>query len=114
MPPEEVCPHCGSTEPAFTFEPVDGGGVVRSWTVVRQSFLPGFDVPFVLVDVELDDAPDVRLIGRLLGCQVDGPDLPVHLDDHVVVAFEDLGPGVSVPAFVTEASGQAAAGRGGR
>ena len=32
---------------------MSGRGVVRSWTVVRQSFLPGFDVPFVLVDVEL-------------------------------------------------------------
>ena len=53
--PGLVCPHCGSTEPEFDFTPVRGRGVGRSWTVVRQSFLPGFDgdVPFVLVDVEL-------------------------------------------------------------
>ena len=37
---------------------------------MRQSFLPGFDVPFVLVDVELPAQEDLRLIGRL----VDGPD----------------------------------------
>ena len=37
---------------------------------MRQSFLPGFDVPFVLVDVELLVQADLRLIGRL----VDGPD----------------------------------------
>ena len=96
MPPDAVCPNCGSTEPDFTFVPIDGNGRVRSWTVVRQSFLPGFDVPFVLVDVELDDAPGVRLIGRLL----DGPDAPIHLDDRVRVDFEDLAPDVSVPAFV--------------
>jgi uncharacterized OB-fold protein len=95
MPPDEVCPSCGSTEPDFTFVPITGTGVVRSWTVVRQSFLPGFEVPFVLVDVELDDAPDVRLIGRLL----DGADAPIHLDDRVRVAFEDLAPDLSVPAF---------------
>ena len=52
-PPDAVCPHCGSIDPAFEFTPVDGSGSVRSWTVMRQSFLPGFEVPFVLVDVEL-------------------------------------------------------------
>ena len=36
---------------------------------MRQSFLQGFDVPFVLVDVELVEQADLRLIGRLL----DGP-----------------------------------------
>ena len=36
-------PHCGTTDPAFEFVPVDGSGTVRSWTVVRQSFLPGFE-----------------------------------------------------------------------
>ena len=96
-PPDVACPHCRSTDPAWAFEPVDGTGVVRSWTVVRQSFLPGFDddLPFTLVDVELDAAPDVRLIGRL----VDGPDAPLRLGDAVVTVFEDLAPGVAVPAF---------------
>ena len=52
--PTLVCPSCGPPSPAFAFEPVSGAGVVRSWTVVRQPFLPGFDddVPFVLVDVD--------------------------------------------------------------
>ena len=62
---------------------------------MRQSFLPGFDVPFVLVDVELAEAPDVRLIGRLL----DGPDAPLRLGGPVEVVFEDLTPEISVPAF---------------
>lgn len=98
IPIDVACPHCQSTDPAFVFEPVSGGGAIRSWTVVRQSFLPGFaaDVPFVLVDVELDDQADLRMIGRLL----DGPDVELHLGDRVVAAFEDLAPGVAVPAFV--------------
>ncbi|MBO0856563.1 MAG: OB-fold domain-containing protein, partial [Nocardia sp.] len=55
MPPDAVCPHCHSTDPALEFVAVDGAGVVRSWTVIRRPFLPGFaeDVPFVLVDVEM-------------------------------------------------------------
>jgi uncharacterized OB-fold protein len=96
-PPDLVCPHCGHTDPQFRFEPVSGRGAVRSWTVVRQSFLPGFedDLPFVLVDVELDDQADLRMIGRL----VDGTDAPLALGDRVSVAFEQLADGVAVPAF---------------
>lgn len=97
LPPDTVCAQCGSTDPAFAFTPVSGRGHVRSWTVVHQSFLPGFDddLPFVLVDVELEEQAELRLIGRLL----DGVGAPLHLGDRVEVAFEDLAPGVSIPAF---------------
>ena len=97
LPPDATCPHCHTTEPAFTFEPVAGGGTVRSWTVVRQSFVIGFedDLPFVLVDVALDEHPDVRLIGRLL----DGVESPLAVGAAVAIAFEDLAPGVAIPAF---------------
>jgi uncharacterized OB-fold protein len=102
IPVDIVCDHCGSTDPRYTFEPVSGRGTVRSWTVIRQSFLPGFedDLPFVLVDVELDEQADLRMVARLL----DGVDAPVHLGARVVVAFEDLQPGSSVPAFVLDES----------
>jgi uncharacterized protein len=94
-PPDTVCPHCGSTDPAFAFAPVDGAGAIRSWTVMRQSFLPGFDEAFVLVDVELFAQEGLRLIGRL----VDGPDASIRFDAKVRLAFEDIAPGVAVPAF---------------
>jgi hypothetical protein len=97
-PPETVCPQCGSTDPGFTFEPVDGSGAIRSWTVMRQSFLPGFDVPFVLVDVELSAQPDLRLIGRLL----DGTDARLRLGAPVRLVFEDVAPGAAIPAFELE------------
>jgi uncharacterized protein len=94
-PPDIVCPHCGSADPAFVFTPVEGTGTIRSWTVMRQSFLPGFDVPFVLVDVELAAQDDLRLIGRL----VDGPEAMLEIGAPASVVFEDVAPGVSVPAF---------------
>jgi uncharacterized OB-fold protein len=102
IPPDVVCQHCHHGDPEFAFVPVSGRGAVRSWTVVRQSFLPGFadDVPYVLVDVELDEQTDLRMIGRL----VDGPDVSLHLGDRVVAAFEDIAPGVAVPAFALENS----------
>ena len=95
LPPGQACPHCGSTNPRYAWQDVSGRGIVRSWTVIRQSFLPGFDVPFLLVDVELAEQPELRMIGRL----VDGPDAPVSIGAPVRVAFEDLADGVAVPAF---------------
>jgi uncharacterized OB-fold protein len=97
-PPDVACPHCGSTNPDFGFVSVDGSGSIRSWTVMRQSFLPGFDAPFVLVDVELSAQADLRLIGRL----IDGPEAPLRRGAPVRVAFEDVAPGIAVPAFVLE------------
>ena len=99
-PPDLVCPSCGHTDPGYRFEPVSGRGTVRSWTVVRQSFLPGFEdaVPFVLVDVALDEADDLRLIGRL----IDGPDAPLRLGDRVTTTFDALAEGAAVPAFALE------------
>lgn len=95
MPPDLVCPHCLSTDPEFRFVPVSGRGAVCSWTVMRQAMMAGFEVPFVLVDVELEDASGVRMIGRLL----DGPHVELHLGDAVEVAFEDITAGVAIPAF---------------
>ena len=100
IPLDIVCPHCHRSDPAFAFAPVSGRGAVRSWTVIRQSFLPGFDndVPFVLVDVELDEQPDLRLIGRLLN----RPDVALRIGDRVTVVFEDIAPGIAIPAFELE------------
>jgi hypothetical protein len=84
----------------FEFAPVDGSGSLRSWTIIRQSFLPGFEVPFVLVDVELSAQNDLRMIGRL----VDGPEAPLQLGASVLMVFEDLAPGIAVPAFALESA----------
>jgi uncharacterized OB-fold protein len=97
-PPDVTCPNCGSTEPDFVFVPMSGSGTVRSWIIMNESFVPGFedDIPFVLVDVELVEQPELRLIGRLL----DGPDAALRVGMAVRAEFEELGPGVAVPAFV--------------
>ena len=59
---------------------------------------PRLRLPFVLVDVELAVQKDLRLIGRL----VDGPLAPVRLGASVRSVFEDVAPGVAVPAFALE------------
>ncbi len=96
-PPDVVCQNCGRADPGFEWAEVSGRGAIRSWTVVRQSFLPGFDalVPYVLVEGELVVLAHLLLIGGLLA----GPDAPLALGRAVTVAFEDLSPEISVPAF---------------
>lgn len=97
LPPDSVCPHCGSSEPRFEFVDVSGAGVVRSWTVVRQSFLAGFAdlLPMVLVDVELAEQTELRMIGRLLDDTTEG----LRIGAPVTAVFEDVAPGIAVPAF---------------
>ena len=96
-PPDVVCVNCLSPERSFRFEPVSGQGRLRSWTVMRDAFLPGFksDVPYVVVDVELPEQAGLRMIGRL----VDGAGAPLALDAEVEVVFEDVAGGVAVPQF---------------
>ncbi len=67
---------------------------------MRQSFLPGFEGPFVLVDVELQAQADLRMIGRLM----DGPDAAINLGSAVSIVFEDIAPRMSVPAFTLSPS----------
>jgi uncharacterized OB-fold protein len=97
MPPDVVCPHCHTADPGFDYTPVSGRGRVRSWTVVRQALLPGLDgdLPFVLVDVELAEHPDLRLIGRLFN----GVGAKLQAGAGVIAVFEDLAEGVAVPGF---------------
>jgi uncharacterized OB-fold protein len=76
---------------------VSGDAAIRSWTVVRQALLPGFeaDLPYVIVDVELVEQADLRMTGRL----IDGAGAPIAAGARVHVVFEVVADGVSVPAF---------------
>jgi len=96
-PPTTVCSGCFTVPPHLAAEDVSGRGRIASWTVVRQAFLPGFrdDVPYVVVVVELDEQPGLKVLGRL----VDGVDATFAIGDRVEVTFEEPAPGVAVPAF---------------
>ena len=106
LPPTLVCAGCGTVGADPEWAEVSGRGTVRSWTVVRQSFVPGFDgdLPFVLVDVELPEQAELRLIGRYL----DGVDAPLALGQAVEVGFEDVAEGVAIPAWRRPTSASAA------
>ncbi|HEY2661283.1 MAG TPA: OB-fold domain-containing protein [Caulobacteraceae bacterium] len=90
-PPTEHCPYCGGWDTAW--RDAKGTGRLHSWTVVAHQIHPAFPVPFTLVVVELDDAPEVRLMGRLDGA----PDLSEGMP--MQVWFETLEPGVTLPQW---------------
>ena len=95
-PPDVICVNCLAPERAFRIEPVSGRGRIRSWTVMHDAFLPGFrpDVPYVVVDVELEEQAGLRMIGQLAG-GAGG----LALDAPVEVVFGDVAEGMAVPQF---------------
>ena len=98
-PPETVCPHCGSDDATFEFIPVDGSGRIRSWTDGASIVPPWLRrVPSSWSTWSCRCKRTSALIGRL----VDGPAAPLRLDLPVRMVFEDIAPGVAIPAFALE------------
>lgn len=64
-PPIERCRHCGGP---LAFEPISGNGVVNSFIIMHRASVPGQgDAPHAIALIDLDDAPGVRLTGRITG-----------------------------------------------
>ena len=81
-PPSPICPICHSKEVAP--EPVSGTGVLHTYTVNRQAWLPGFDPPYVVAIVELAEQEGLRLTTNIVGIPADD----VRIGMEVEVLFE--------------------------
>jgi uncharacterized OB-fold protein len=70
-PPEEICHECGSM--TFRAHVVAPTGTVHSFTIAHHSVNPRLDdaVPYAVVLVALDEAPQVRVVGNLLDVPVE-------------------------------------------
>ena len=89
--PRKYCHRCGTWSEHW--RDVSGRGRLVSWTTVEHQVHPAFPVPYTIVLVELDDAPGVRLMGRLDGAPVLSPEQPME------AWFEPLGDGVTIPQW---------------
>jgi uncharacterized OB-fold protein len=89
--PRAYCHACGSWEGHW--QPVSGRGHLYSWTVVEHQVHPAYPVPYTIVLVELDDRPEVRLIGHLPGA----PEL--REGQGMRVWFETMDDGVVLPQW---------------
>ena len=64
-PPRSVCGVCGGSGQEWVVS--SGYGRVYSHIVVEHPAHPAFEVPYTIVLVELEDAPEVRLVGSIPG-----------------------------------------------
>ena len=96
-PPAPLCPVCLSRD--LTPDVVSGRAVVHTFTVNHQPWIPGFDPPYVVAIVELDEQEGLRLTTNLVNCEPED----VSIGMRVKVLFEDLGEGVFLPLFEPDA-----------
>ncbi|WP_289849128.1 OB-fold domain-containing protein [Actinoallomurus spadix] len=66
-PPGPMCPECHATKREHVT--VSGRGTLHSYVVHHHPPVPGFDPPFVVALVDLEEG--VRMVGDLLGCPPD-------------------------------------------
>ena len=91
-PPRPVCRQCLSDN--VLPEAVAGTGVIDTFTINHQKWMPGMEVPFVIARVALDGAPGVFLTTNIVGCPPD----EVAFGDTVAVTFEQHDD-IFVPLF---------------
>jgi uncharacterized protein len=71
-PPEEVCHECGGDE--FEYRVLEPRGSVHSFIIAHYPANPALSesVPYAVVLVSLDEAPEVRVTGNLPNVPLDG------------------------------------------
>lgn len=95
-PASIICPRCHSYYTELIVS--SGKGKIYSFVVYHRAFLEAVegDVPYVVGVVELDEGP--RLISSIVDCCPN----KVRCDMPVVVTWEDVNEGLSVPKFKPE------------
>jgi uncharacterized OB-fold protein len=91
--PQYLCPKCRSD--AWSWVPVDGKGVVYSFTVTHRAFGAAWAerVPYAIATIELDNG--IRMLSDLPADDVD----EVEIGKRVEVWFDDVGGDVTLPRF---------------
>ncbi|HZP28902.1 MAG TPA: Zn-ribbon domain-containing OB-fold protein [Acidimicrobiia bacterium] len=91
FPPQPFCPACSSDDVEIVR--ASGHGSLSSYVITRLA-APGFDAPYVIALVELDEGP--RMLTNLVGVDPDPESLPLDLP--VEVVYETFGD-VTLPRF---------------
>jgi acetyl-CoA acetyltransferase/uncharacterized OB-fold protein len=92
-PARPVCSRCQHRE--VKPERVSGKGVVFSYTINYQPWVPGMAVPFIIALVELAEQRDLRLTTNLINCPIES----VRIGMPVKVVFKSVSDEVGLPLF---------------
>jgi uncharacterized protein len=102
--PRPLCPACHSADLAWS--DIGGDARVVSWTVLHPPVLTVWQdkLPFVLMLVELNDAPGVRMVGQLVDdagtlLQTDGTKEGIDFDALVSLRWRVDEAGQTLPAW---------------
>jgi len=95
FPPRPMCPGCQSFE--CRWDAMSGRGRLYSWVVCHPPLLPAFQsrAPLVVVLVELEEGPELRIVGNLFDCPIS----EIEIGMPVEVCFEQLTPELSLPQW---------------
>jgi uncharacterized OB-fold protein len=92
-PPSPVCPSCLSR--ALAPAAVSGRARLLTWTVNHHRWIPGFEPPYVIAIVEIEEQPGLRVTTNLVNCAPE----ELRMDLPVRVLFEERDDGVFLPLF---------------
>lgn len=92
-PPSPCCRKCRSHD--LEMRDTAGTGVVYTFSVVHQQYIPGMPEPYVVASIELDGTPGLRVVSNLIG--IEPSEVRVGLP--VEVVFEKMSDELTVPRF---------------
>jgi hypothetical protein len=92
FPPRPFCPDCGSRQVSVVT--ATGRATLHSY-VINHLSSPGFEPPFAIAVVELEEGP--RLMSNIVDCEQTPEAL--QLDMPLEVTFQKLSDGITLPQF---------------
>lgn len=92
--PQLACPRCLSER--WRYEPSTGRGRVYSFSIVHRAPREGFDVPYVVADVDMDEG--WHLMSNIIGCDA----AQVTVGSAVHVTWLELDDGTVLPQFALQ------------
>ena len=92
-PPSPVCPECLSKQLAPAA--VSGRARLLTWTVNHHPWIPGFEPPYLIAIVEIEEQRGLRITTNLVNCTPE----ELRMDLPVRVLFEERDEGVFLPLF---------------
>jgi acetyl-CoA acetyltransferase/uncharacterized OB-fold protein len=95
-PSRPVCSRCQSRD--VKPQPLSGRGVVFSYTINYQQWVPNMNVPLVIALVELVEQRGLRLTTNLINCPVDA----VRIGMPVKVVFRQVSDEAGLPLFAPD------------
>lgn len=93
FPPQLVCPHCRATK--WSWVESSGRGEIYSFSVVHRAPQPGFDPPYVIAVVDMDEGFELmtNIVGMVPG--------DVRIGQRVRVTWHEAG-GAVLPMFAPD------------